>query len=105
MEDRLLSLGEVKKLLEKESKERELTQEQSMALQHAEAFAKLGPVKVKKIVDELVKMEHVTEAHAFKIADLLPTHPDDVRAIFAKERFTLGKEEIEKVIKIVESYL
>jgi DNA-directed RNA polymerase subunit F len=50
-------------------------------------------------------MEHVSEFHAFKIADLLPTHPDDVRAVFAKERFTLGKEEIEKVIKVVENYL
>jgi DNA-directed RNA polymerase subunit F len=105
MEDKLLSLGEVKKLLEKESKERELTAEQTLALQHTESFTRLGPVKVKKLVKELTKMEHVSEFHAFKIADLLPTHPDDVRAVFAKERFTLGKEEIEKVIKIVESYL
>jgi DNA-directed RNA polymerase subunit F len=105
MEDKLLSLGEVKKLLEKESKERELTPEQSLALQHTESFARLGPAKAKKLANELKKMEHVNEFHAFKIADLLPTHPDDVRAVFAKERFTLGKEEIEKVIKIVESYL
>ena len=105
MDDKLLSLGEVKKLLEKEGKERELTPEQMLALQHTETFAKLGPVKVKKLVSELTKMEHVNEFHAYKIADLLPTHPDDVRAVFAKERFTLGKEEIEKVIKVVENYL
>jgi DNA-directed RNA polymerase subunit F len=105
MDDRLLSLGEVKKLLEKESKERELTPEQTLALQHSESFARLGPAKVKKLIAELTKMEHVSEFHAFKIADLLPTHPDDVRAVFAKERFTLGKEEIEKVIKVVENYL
>ncbi|MFQ6107546.1 MAG: RNA polymerase Rpb4 family protein [Thermoplasmata archaeon] len=105
MSERLLSLGEVKKLLEKESKERELSPEQMLALQHTEAFARLSPAKAKKLVNELVKIEHVSEFHAFKIADLLPTHPDDVRAIFAKERFTLGKEEIEKVIKTVEKYL
>ncbi|MFQ5911489.1 MAG: RNA polymerase Rpb4 family protein [Thermoplasmata archaeon] len=105
MDEKPLSLGEVKKLLEKESKERELAPDQLLALQHTETFAKLGPVKVKKLVKELLKMEHINELHAFKIADLLPTHPDDVRAIFAKERFTLSKEEIEKVVKTVEKHL
>ncbi len=105
MDDKLLSLGEVKKLLEKEAKVRELAPEQLLALQHSEAFARLSSAKVKKLVKELTKMEHVNEFHAYKIADLLPTHPDDVRAVFAKERFTLGKEEIEMVIKVVENYL
>lgn len=105
MDEKPLSLGEVKKLLEKESKERELAPDQLLALQHTETFAKLGPVKVKKLVKELLKLEHINELHAFKIADLLPTHPDDVRAIFAKERFTLSKEEIEKVVKTVEKHL
>ena len=105
MDEKLLSLGEVKKLLEKEAKVRELAPEQLLALQHTEAFARLSSAKVKKLVKELTKLEHVSEFHAYKIADLLPTHPDDVRAVFAKERFTLGKEEIEKVIKIVENYL
>ncbi|MCJ2557175.1 MAG: RNA polymerase Rpb4 family protein [Candidatus Thermoplasmatota archaeon] len=105
MDEKLLSLGEVKKLLEKEAKVRELAPEQLLALQHTEAFARLSPAKAKKLVKELTKLEHVSEFHAYKIADLLPTHPDDVRAVFAKERFTLGKEEIEKVIKIVENYL
>jgi DNA-directed RNA polymerase subunit F len=105
MDDKLLSLGEVKKLLEKEAKVRELAPEQLLALQHSEAFARLSSAKVKKLVKELTKMEHVNEFHAYKIADLLPTHPDDVRAVFAKERFTLGKEEIEMVVKVVENYL
>jgi len=105
MDDKLLSLGEVKKLLEKEAKVRELAPEQLLALQHSEAFARLSSAKVKKLVKELTKIEHVNEFHAYKIADLLPTHPDDVRAVFAKERFTLGKEEIEMVIKVVENYL
>lgn len=105
MDEKLLSLGEVKKLLEKEGKERELTPEQVLALQHTETFAKLGPRNSKKLIDELMKVEHVSGFHAYKIADLLPIHPDDIRAIFAKERFTLGKEEIEKIVKIVEKYL
>ena len=105
MEEKLLSLGEVKKLLEKESKDRELMPEQMLALQHAESFTKLSQAKAKKLIADLMKLEHVSEFHAYKIVDLMPTHPDDVRAVFAKERFTLSKEEIEKVVKTVEKHL
>ena len=46
-------------------------------------------------------MERVSESIAFKIAELLPQHPDDVRAIFAKERFNLEEKEINQIIEIV----
>ncbi len=42
--------------------------------------------------------------NAVKIVDLMPTHMDDVRAIFAKERFALSKEDAEKVLEIVGKY-
>src|SRR5437667_169023 len=42
--------------------------------------------------------------NAMKIVDLLPTHLDDVRAIFAKERFALSKEDADKVLEIVGKY-
>ena len=54
------------------------------------------------MVEELVEIERITEPIAYKIADILPTHPEEVRAIIAKERFTLEEEEIKKIFKIVE---
>jgi DNA-directed RNA polymerase subunit F len=99
-----VSLSEVKNLLEKEEKKRELTYEQKLALEHAKHFSKLGISKAKKMVEELVKLERITEPFAFKIVDILPMHPEEVRAIFAKERFTLEDDEVKKIIKIVEKY-
>jgi DNA-directed RNA polymerase subunit F len=99
-----VSLSEVKNLLEKEEKKRELTYEQKLALEHAKHFSKLGITKAKKMVEELVKLERITEPFAFKIVDILPMHPEEVRAIFAKERFTLEDDEVKKIIKIVEKY-
>jgi DNA-directed RNA polymerase subunit F len=99
-----VSLSEVKSLLEKEEKKRELTYEQKLALEHAKHFSKLGITKAKNMVEELVKLERITEPFAFKIVDILPMHPEEVRAIFAKERFTLEDDEVKKIIKIVEKY-
>ena len=107
MEDkvRYVSLAEVKNLLEKEEKKRELSYEQKLALEHAKHFAKLGLTKSKKMADELVPIDRITEPFAYKIVDILPMHPDEVRAIFAKERFTLEGDEIKKILKIVEKNL
>ena len=103
-EVRHVPLTEVKNLLEKEAKKRELSYEQNLALEHAKHFSQIGMTKAKKMAQELVKLERITESIAFKIVDILPMHPDEVRAIFAKERFTLEEDEIKKIIKIVEEY-
>ena len=101
-----LSLADVKELLEKEKDNREeLMPEQKLALLHAESFAKLSRTKVKKLVAELVKMDQMSEPNAYKIADVMPEEPDEVRAIFSKERFTLTKEETDQVLKLVRKYL
>lgn len=106
VKEEYLSLAEVKELLKKEKSNRvELMPEQKLALQHAEGFSKLPPTKAKKLVKDLMKIEQISEQNAYKIADILPEHPTDVRAIFSKERFSLSKEDVEKVLTLVKKYL
>lgn len=107
MEDeQYLSLAEVKALLEREERDRkELNPEQRYALVHGQTFAKLGLDQTKALIAELMQVEMMTPANAYKLADLLPTHPDDVRAVFAKERFSLSKEDVDKVVQIVSKFL
>ena len=38
---------------------------------------------------------------AYRIANIMPKTRDEVRAIYAKERFTLTPEEIDKIIEMV----
>lgn len=102
---RRVSLAEVKNMLKNLQKEREeLTYEQKIALEHAQKFAKLPASKTKKLIKDLMKIERLEEHHAYKIADLLPTHEEDVKTIFAKERFSLSEDEIKKIIKTVGKY-
>lgn len=101
---KLISLSEVKKLLAKEEQDRELSYEKKLALQHSRDFSKLTSTKSKELIAELLKIERVSDEHAYKIADILPEGPDDVRAIFAKERFNLEPEEVKQIIEIVDKY-
>ena len=105
MEEEYVSLSELKIILEREKAARgDLTPEQQYALSHAAAFARIAPEKVPAMVKELMEVPMMSQANAAKIADVLPTHLDDVRAIFAKERFALSKEDAEKVLEIVNKY-
>ncbi len=106
MEEEYLSLAEVKNLLDKEKESRaSLTPEQSAALQHASQFSRLGVTKARDLIKDLLDVPMMTLPNAIKIVDILPNHPDDVRAILSKERFALSKEDTERVLQIVTKYL
>ena len=102
---RIVSLPEVKNILKKIEKERkELIYEQRIALEHAQKFAKLSVKQTKDLIKDLMKLENIGEIHAYKIADILPISEDDVKAIFAKERFTPSESDIKDILKIVGKY-
>ena len=56
-------------------------------------------MEVKRIKDS---RDAVLLAH--KVTDLMPTHPDDVRLIFSRERFALTAEEIDEILDVVEAH-
>lgn len=104
---RPISVPQVKALLEREQAAREdLSYEQKLGLDHASTFARLPADQAEELVQKLIGLGgRVTAWHAHKILDLAPTHVDDVRAIFQKDRVTPEPEEIEKIIEIVQNYL
>ncbi len=103
-EEKLASLSEVKNLLSKGEKDSDLTYEQRLALEHAQQFAKLNVTKINSLIKDLMKMERISEQLAYKIAELLPQYPEEVRPIFAKERFTLEENETKNIIELVKKY-
>jgi DNA-directed RNA polymerase subunit F len=106
VEEKYLSFAEIKDLLEKEKASRpSLSMEQGYAYQHATTFARITPEQAVKLVKELMEIPMMSPANAVKVADLLPTYADDVRAIFAKERFALSKEDMDRVLEIVRQFL
>jgi DNA-directed RNA polymerase subunit F len=105
VEEEYVSLAELKAILEKEKAARgELNPEQQYTLSNAVLFARIDAAKVPAMVKELMEIPMMSQANSDKIVDLLPVTPDDLRAIFAKERFSLPKEDADKVLEIVGKY-
>ena len=46
-------------------------------------------------------MEKMKPEIAYRIANIMPKSRDEVRAIFAKERYTLLPEELDTIIELV----
>ena len=104
IKEELLTLAEVKEILDQiklsRADEEELGYELRRAMRHAELFAKGSAEESKAIVEELMKLEKMTPEIAIKIADIRPKTKDELRAIYAKERFTLSEEELDRILDI-----
>jgi len=110
LEGKPVPLATVKALIERERELRgqtaeDLTYEQKLAADHASTFARLPMGQADELLGKLLALPKVTPAQAAKIVDLAPSHPDDVRAVFAKDRVQLEKDEIDKILELVRGYL
>ena len=108
MSEQYVTLAEVRELLEAEAEIRgydNLLQSQKAALDHAQTVCSISLEQANAIVEEVSQIDFVTEPVAYKIADILPRYPEDVRAIFSKERVTLEPAQIQQIIDIVEKHI
>ncbi|MFA5452034.1 MAG: RNA polymerase Rpb4 family protein [Candidatus Methanomethylophilaceae archaeon] len=106
MSEQYISLAEVRDLLTAENEKRgELSTIQRAAMSHAQTIAKLSLEQTRALIAEVSALSFTTESASYKIADLLPKYPEDIRAIFAKERITLEADNVNKIIEIVDKYL
>ncbi|MDD1754205.1 MAG: RNA polymerase Rpb4 family protein [Methanothrix sp.] len=105
LQEELLTLAEVKELLDQirlnRAEEEELGYELRRAIRHAEIFAKGTAEESRQMVVELMKLEKMTREIAVKITDVRPITKDELRAVYAKERFTLSEEELDGILEIV----
>jgi DNA-directed RNA polymerase subunit F len=98
-------MAEVREILDqirlKRADEEELGYELRRAIRHAEFFSKGTAEESRAMVAELMKLEKMNKGIAVKIADVRPVTKDELRAIYAKERFTLSEEELNSILEIV----
>lgn len=110
IDEECLPLAEVRRILEEKEKAYskeggEMLYEQRRALEHTKKSGKLSLKDTEELIKKLNELDlQLTEEQIVKICDLLPETVDDVRAIFAKERFKYGEEEIKKVLDAIAQY-
>lgn len=105
MSEKYLTLAEIKELLKKEQEVRVLTMEQNYALEHATNYSRLDAKDSRKLADELVEIEQVSEALSCKLVDLMPKHKDEVNAVFLKERTSIDDTVISQILDKIKQYV
>jgi len=104
LQEEILTMAEVKEILDQirlnRADEEELGYELRRAIRHAELFSKGTAEESRAMVAELMKLEKMNRTIAIKIADIRPVTKDELRAIYAKERFTLSEEELDSILEI-----
>jgi DNA-directed RNA polymerase subunit F len=83
----------------------EIRYERRKASEHTAKFAKLSAVDSRALINDLLELPKMKELIAVRIADLTPKSPNEVRAIYAKERFTLTEADIESILDCVAKYV
>jgi DNA-directed RNA polymerase subunit F len=105
-----LTLAEAKVLLEDIERERALDEDREMryeltrAVEHVNRFAKFEPEESRDFVEELRELDKVDEATAYKIVNLLPQDRDELRTIYAQERYSLSGDELDEILNVVAKY-
>ncbi|MHC1566397.1 MAG: RNA polymerase Rpb4 family protein [Candidatus Syntropharchaeia archaeon] len=101
--EELLTLAEVKEILSeiREREKDEMRHEKRKALDHCNRFAKIDAKRSRKLVNELMKLEKMREEIAIRIVDIMPRSKDELRTIYAKEKFTLTDEDFERILDII----
>lgn len=107
--EEILTLGEVRNALdqikkERETESKELGYELRKAMSHAETFSKLDAKQSRELMNELLKLEKMKPEIAVRIADILPMSNDEVRSIYAKERYTLSENELKQILELVAKF-
>ncbi|MFB6162253.1 MAG: RNA polymerase Rpb4 family protein [Halococcoides sp.] len=107
VDEEYLTIAEAKGILADIESERALDEDREMryeltrAIDHVNRFADLDAEEAREFVDELQSLEKVDERTAHKIVDLKPRDRDELRAVFAQERYTLGGDELDEILNVV----
>jgi DNA-directed RNA polymerase subunit F len=80
-----------------------LSFEKRATVDHVHSFKRVKVKNATKMIKELVKIDRVTETHAYKMAELMPRDETELRPIFAKDRFTLEPEVLTQILDIIDN--
>ncbi|HVP25709.1 MAG TPA: RNA polymerase Rpb4 family protein [Methanomicrobiales archaeon] len=105
-----ITLAELKETLTRVAEARqgettEMAYELRRSIEHATHLAKNSPGQAKDLAAGLLKLEKMKPDIAYRITNIMPRTRDELRAIYAKERFTLTGEELDQILALVTEHL
>lgn len=110
LDEEYLTIAEVKEILGELEAQRahdedhEMRYELARAIDHVNRFALLDTEESRELVAQLREFDKVNDETAYKIADLLPESRDELRAVYAQERYSLDGDELDEILNVVAKY-
>ncbi len=83
---------------------KERSYELRRSIEHANQVAKTSAEQSRKLVEELLKLDKVRPDIAFRIANVMPKTRDELRAVYAKEKYTLTTDELDAILNLVKDH-
>lgn len=83
---------------------KEMPYELRKSIEHANTLSRTDAKKSRELVEELQKLEKVKPDIAFRIANIMPRTRDELRAIYAKEKYSLSTEELDNILNLVKTH-
>ena len=103
VEEKPMTLVEVREILSERKKDKELTYEQDLTLKYAKRFAKLTPKQLEKMAEELEKIEKLDVAARVVILDILPKTREVLDLVLPKN-IELDNETAERILDVTKKY-
>ena len=103
IEKKAVSLSFVKKEL---AKIKEPNYEQKLTKEYVNKFSKLNWGDTQNLIKDMeaADVPRFKEKNIIKLIDIMPETADELKALMAKETITLSKENIQKLLEILNKY-
>ncbi|RLE79086.1 MAG: hypothetical protein DRJ51_08445 [Thermoprotei archaeon] len=100
IEEELLTLPEVKRLLQEKAKRMELSSTEQLTLDYATKFSKLEAEDAKTLLEKLLEFGMKKET-AVQIVNILPENEEELRTLLMMEEKFFSGEELKAMIELI----
>jgi len=83
---------------------KEMSYELRRSIEHANQLAKTSGEQTRALVSELLALEKMKPDIAYRIANIMPKTRDELRAIYAKEKYSLTTDELDAILNLVKAH-
>lgn len=83
---------------------RTLSYELRKSIDHADSLSKCSVETAKELYADLMQLEKIKPDIAARIVNIFPQSRDEIRAIYAKERFSIMPEDLDQILDIIHKY-
>ncbi|RLE72098.1 MAG: hypothetical protein DRJ37_03610 [Thermoprotei archaeon] len=104
LSEKMITIAEVKKILEDSMKKGELNSIQLITLEYARSFTKIKEDGIEEVRRFLIEAKGLPEEVAIQIMNIMPKSIEELRTILATVSKTFTTEELTEIINELDKY-